>query len=173
MVLWQPSKLMTRVRFPYPAPCTHRLSVRTPGFHPGKRSSILRGCTSVSHRLIEGHLLDGRRSGGRTLCMIHHNKTFCMHHFGNKRQWYSQPGRMFYYGSLVELVKTHACHAWNHGFESHTDRQVISRESVLVARESHKLTDGRFDSSSRNQASPLPSAYNKINWRHLPRWCNW
>jgi hypothetical protein len=25
-----------------------------------------------------------------------------------------------------------------------------SRESVLVARESHKLSDGRFDSSSRN-----------------------
>jgi len=28
---------------------------------------------------------------------------------------------------------------------------LLSRESVVVARESHKLTDGRFDSSSRNQ----------------------
>ena len=27
---------------------SHRLTVRTPGFHPGNRSSILRGCTSFT-----------------------------------------------------------------------------------------------------------------------------
>ena len=26
-------------------------------------------------------------------------------------------------GSLVQLVRIHACHAWGHGFESRTDRQ--------------------------------------------------
>jgi len=33
-------------------------------------------------------------------------------------------GNVFQYGPLVELVKTLACHAGNHGFESHTDRHT-------------------------------------------------
>ena len=28
-------------------------------------------------------------------------------------------------GALVQLVRIHACHAWGHGFESRTHRQLI------------------------------------------------
>lgn len=30
-------------------------------------------------------------------------------------------------GALVQLVRIHACHAWGHGFESRTHRQLSER----------------------------------------------
>ena len=31
------------------------------------------------------------------------------------------------YGSVVQLVRIHACHAWGHGFESRTHRQFTKQ----------------------------------------------
>ena len=30
-------------------------------------------------------------------------------------------------GALVQLVRIHACHAWGHGFESRTHRQLTKQ----------------------------------------------
>ena len=34
-------------------------------------------------------------------------------------------------GALVQLVRIHACHAWGHGFESRTHRQLSKQIRVL------------------------------------------
>ncbi len=34
------------------------------------------------------------------------------------------------FGALVQLVRIHACHAWGHGSESHTHRQIIVSSEI-------------------------------------------
>ena len=33
-------------------------------------------------------------------------------------------------GALVQLVRIHACHAWGHGFESRTHRQLTKQINI-------------------------------------------